>query len=129
VVAVTPAEAVISRLQAAGCSVAVVDGRLRVRAPRGALTDDLKAAARAFEPRIVAELTWDEAERALDACLDRIGRLCTALPDDATFRSNQGRVDREEAVNVAFARRDRQVFDAAIAELERYCVTAYAPRP
>lgn len=74
---------------------------------------------------------WDEAEadQLLAATLDQLGRACTALPDDTTLWSDQGRVDREEAVNVAFAHRDRQALGAAIAELKQYCLAAYAPTP
>lgn len=36
-------------------------------------------------------------------------------------------MDREEAVNVAAQRRDRAAFETAIAELEGYCMAAYAP--
>ena len=72
---------------------------------------------------------WDEtaAERALDAALDRIGRSCDALPDDATVWSDTDRGDREEAVNIAMFRHDRAAFGAALAELERYCLATYSP--
>jgi hypothetical protein len=72
---------------------------------------------------------WDdrEADRLLDAALDRIGRSCDALPDDATFWSDTDRADREEAVNVAMFGHDRAAFGAALAELQRYCLAAYGP--
>lgn len=126
----TTVGAVIARCRAAGVAVSVRGADLWLT-PAAQVTPELTAAVRTFKPRLIAWLTWDRAgaERALDAVLRRIGRLSTAIPDDTTFWSDLGRVDREEAVNVAFARRDRQALGAAIAELEQYCVAAYAPTP
>ena len=96
----TTTEVVLDRLQAAGVTVSVVGDRLRLT-PTDKVTSELAAAVRFFKPGLLCWLTWDqdEAARALDTCLDRIGQLGTALPDGAIFWSAQGRVDRWKHCN------------------------------
>ena len=105
-----------------------VDGSDLVLGPEERLTPDLLAQVRAFKPALIRELTWDEqeADRHLDAALERIGQGCTALDG---FATDQRRVDLEEKINLAGQRRDREAFADAVAEYERHCLAAYSRRP
>jgi hypothetical protein len=119
----TSAEAVLDRCRAAGVLVRV-DGCDLLLTPSERVTSELVAAVRAFKPRILAELTWDEyeAERDLDACLDHLGRACTHL---VGFDTDQERADLEERINLAALRGDRPGFEAALAGYERHCLARY----
>lgn len=117
------AEAVLARCAAAGVTVSV-DGTDLVLMPRNLVTPEILAAVRVFKARLIAWLSWDEqaARDALDVVLDRIGRACTDLDG---FATDQRRVDLEERINVAGHRRNREAYDAALAEYERHCLAAY----
>ncbi len=119
----TTAEAVLDRCRAAGVLVRV-DGSDLMLTPGERVTPELVAAVRAFKPRLLAELTWDEAEadRALDACLNRIGWTCTHLDG---FDTDQKRADLEEQINLAAIERDRRGFEAGLAEYEQHCLARY----
>ena len=121
-----PAELVLTRLWEAGISVEV-DGTDLWLSPEERLTPELLAQVRAFKPALVRELTWDEqeADRHLDAALERIGQSCTSLE---AFATDQCRVDLEEKINVAAQRRDREAFAGAVAEYERHCLGQVAVR-
>jgi hypothetical protein len=122
---VRPAELILSRLAAAGISVEVDGDRLGL-GPEERLTDDLIAQVRAFKAALLRELTWDDAEadRLLDAALERIGQSCTSLE---AFATDQVRVDLEEKINVTAHRRDSGAYAAALDNYETHCRRAYAP--
>jgi hypothetical protein len=69
---------------------------------------------------------WDEreADRFLDAAVDRIGGACTVF---AGFGTDQRRADLEEAINLAAVRRDRDAYVAALAAWEEHCLAVYRP--
>ena len=120
---------ILDRLQAAGVTVQVRGDRLLLT-PADRVTPELVSQARAFKARLIAHLTWskDEAEAALGACLDRIGRACVHVPDDVW--GDVQLADAEEAINVAFAREDHRALDVALTELECHCLGQYgAPAP
>jgi hypothetical protein len=120
---------ILDRLQAAGVTVQVRGDRLLLT-PADRVTPELVSQARAFKARLIAHLTWskEEAEAALGACLDRIGRACVHVPDDVW--GDVQLADAEEAINVAFAREDHRALDVALTELERLCLGQYgAPAP
>jgi hypothetical protein len=121
------AEDVLARCRAAGVLVRV-DGSDLMLTPSERVTPELVAAVRAFKPRILAELTWDEdeADRTLDACLDRLGRACTHIDG---FDTDQERADLEERITLAAIRRDRAGFAAALAGYEGHCLTRYGHAP
>jgi len=50
----TPASALLTALRECGATVAVVNGRLRVEAPRGAVTDEMRRALERHQPELVA---------------------------------------------------------------------------
>jgi hypothetical protein len=68
----------------------------------------------------------DEAERALDACLDRIGRLCQDIPDG--IYADQALADLEESINIAAQRQNRAAFDQALGAYEAHCMSRYMRR-
>jgi antitoxin component of MazEF toxin-antitoxin module len=124
-----PTELMLARLRDARITVEV-DGSDLVLEPGERLTAELTAQVRAFKAQIIRELTWDDAEadRLLDAALERIGRACTELE---SFDTDQRRVDLEERINVAGWRRDWPDYQAALAAYERHCLSVYGagPRP
>jgi hypothetical protein len=94
----------------------------------GEVTPELLATVRAFKPRLIAWLSWDEqaARDALDVVLERLDRVCTDLEG---FDRDQRRADLEEAINVAAHRRDRDAFGATLATYVEHCLKASGAVP
>ena len=85
-----PAELILTRLRAAGITVEAHGDRLRL-VPAARLTPELDAQVCAWKPALIRWLTWSyaEADRLLDAALDRIGRATPAIEQKAFDHSQR----------------------------------------
>ena len=88
------ASQIITNVRALGGTITAADGRLRIDAPAGAITDDLRNQVRAHKPEIMAMLTTPEPTFTLpDRPADKSGHVAELIRRDGEFQWRHRPVD------------------------------------